>query len=131
MKLRYLNAAHTIASTLGHLSGDRYVHEALQRQALGKDADCSHYAFCLAAWALFIQDALEKDVLNDPKKDALKQVKTDNLDRAITDYLTIANGEQFAFFAHTSFIQTVKTYAADIQANGIKRAIESFLSAQD
>ena len=29
MKLRYLNAAHTIASTLGYLSGTTYVHEAL------------------------------------------------------------------------------------------------------
>lgn len=31
MKLRYLNAAHTIASTLGYLSGDRFVHESLER----------------------------------------------------------------------------------------------------
>ena len=31
MKLSYLNAAHTIASTLGYLSGDTYVHEALKR----------------------------------------------------------------------------------------------------
>lgn len=31
LKLRYLNAAHTMASTLGYLSDDIYVHEALQR----------------------------------------------------------------------------------------------------
>ncbi len=31
MKLRYLNAAHTMASTLGYLSGDTFVHEALLR----------------------------------------------------------------------------------------------------
>jgi len=31
MKLSYLNAAHTIASTLGYLSGDVYVHEAIER----------------------------------------------------------------------------------------------------
>ena len=31
MKLSYLNAAHTIASTLGHLSGDRFVHQSLER----------------------------------------------------------------------------------------------------
>jgi len=31
MKLRYLNAAHTIASTLGYLTGDKYVHEAIER----------------------------------------------------------------------------------------------------
>lgn len=31
MKLRYLNAAHSIASTLGYLYGTDYVHEALER----------------------------------------------------------------------------------------------------
>jgi len=31
MKLSYLNAAHTIASTLGYLTGDTYVHEAIER----------------------------------------------------------------------------------------------------
>lgn len=34
MKLSYLNAAHTIASTLGYLSGDVFVHEALQREEI-------------------------------------------------------------------------------------------------
>lgn len=32
MKLRYLNAAHTIVSTLGYLFGTNYVHEALLEQ---------------------------------------------------------------------------------------------------
>ena len=31
MKLGYLNAAHTMVSTLGYLYGDRFVHEALDR----------------------------------------------------------------------------------------------------
>lgn len=31
MKLRYLNAAHTIISTIGHLTGDGFVHETLER----------------------------------------------------------------------------------------------------
>lgn len=31
MKLRYLNAAHSIVSTLGYLCGDTYVHETLKR----------------------------------------------------------------------------------------------------
>jgi len=33
MKLRYLNAAHTLISTIGHLFGDRFVHETLERPA--------------------------------------------------------------------------------------------------
>lgn len=32
MKLCYLNAAHTMASTLGHLFGDQFVHQALDRK---------------------------------------------------------------------------------------------------
>lgn len=47
MKLGYLNAAHTLASTLGYLFGDTYVHEALERPAL----------------FTFMRDALYKDVL--------------------------------------------------------------------
>ena len=31
MKLGYLNAAHTMISSIGHLSGDRFVHESLMR----------------------------------------------------------------------------------------------------
>jgi len=34
LKLSYLNAAHTIVSTLGYLSGDIFVHEAIQREKI-------------------------------------------------------------------------------------------------
>lgn len=47
MKLGYLNAAHTLASTLGYLFGDIFVHEALARPAL----------------FTFMRDALYKNVL--------------------------------------------------------------------
>ena len=36
MKLRYLNCAHTMISTIGYLSGDSYVHEALERPEIFK-----------------------------------------------------------------------------------------------
>lgn len=36
MKLRYLNCAHTMISTIGYLSGDSYVHEALERPDIFK-----------------------------------------------------------------------------------------------
>lgn len=36
MKLRYLNCAHTIISTLGYLSGYTYVHEALEQSEILK-----------------------------------------------------------------------------------------------
>lgn len=36
IKLRFLNAGHSILAVLGYLSGDSFVHEALQRPALAK-----------------------------------------------------------------------------------------------
>ena len=47
MKLRYLNAAHSMASTLGYLNGTHYVHEALRRPNILK----------------FIHEALYKNIL--------------------------------------------------------------------
>jgi len=194
MKLRYLNCAHTIASTLGYLSGDKYVHESLARpnllkfmrqalyqnvlpnaavppgydgdgyiqdvigrflngnlpyanlqvgtdssqkiqqrwfptidQALANKTDTSYFEFCVAAWVIFIQSALEKGVLNDPKKSVFAQVDTENLEQIISSYLTIANAEQFTFFSDAVFMASVTRHAKDIQAKGIKRAIVNFL----
>lgn len=36
IKLRFLNAGHSMLSALGYLAGDRFVHEALQRPALAR-----------------------------------------------------------------------------------------------
>jgi fructuronate reductase len=47
VKLRFLNAGHTMLSALGYLAGDRYIHEALQRQPL----------------ALFTEQALKRNVM--------------------------------------------------------------------
>lgn len=47
MKLRYLNAAHTMAASLGYLSGDMFVHEALRRSEVLK----------------FVRQALRENVL--------------------------------------------------------------------
>ena len=47
MKLRYLNAAHTMASSFGYLSGDIFVHEALRRSEVKS----------------FMQQALRENVL--------------------------------------------------------------------
>lgn len=194
MKLRYLNAAHTIASTLGYLSGDRFVHEALERpevlgfmrsalyvnvlpnaavpdgydgavyitdvierfqngnlpyanlqvgtdssqkiqqrwfptidQALGRKADCSYFEFCLGAWVVFIQTALENGVLNDPKVEAFKQVDSDDVDHVIKSYLEIANADKFQFYQHAEFIKAVHQHARNIKANGIKDALMNFL----
>ena len=197
MKLRYLNCAHTIASTLGYLCGDSYVHEALERpdvlkfmrqalyenvlpnaavpigydgdgyiqdvigrfqngnlpyanlqvgtdssqkiqqrwfptidQALANETDRAYFEFCVAAWVIFIQSALEEGVLNDPKKDAFAQVKTDDIEHLITSYLSIANAEQFTFFSHAAFMSSVNGHAKDIQAKGIKRALNDFLGVR-
>ncbi len=198
MKLRYLNAAHTIASTLGYLNGDAFVHESQEcpeifnfirnalyknvlpnaavpdayeggpyiedvikrfqnsnlpyanlqvgtdssqkiqqrwfptiDQALGQNADSSYFDFCLGAWAVFIQTALENNVLNDPKKMEFIQADTQNFDEMIMSYLVIAGAQKFKFYHNEAFISAVKQSARDIKANGIKVALAEFLCSQD
>jgi len=74
MKLRYLNAAHSMASTLGYLSGTDYVHEALQQPEILK----------------FMHEALHKNILphaavpegysgRDYIKDVIKRFENGNL----------------------------------------------------
>lgn len=197
MKLRYLNAAHTIASTLGYLSGDTFVHESLQRpevfsfmrqalyknvlpnaavpqnydggayiedvikrfqnsnlpyanlqvgtdssqkiqqrwlptidQALGQNADCSYFEFCLGSWIVFIQTALESDVLNDPKKAEFQQVNSDDLNQLVVSYLKIAGAESFEFYRRPNFMKAVKQHAGNIKAKGVKSALVKFLSSE-
>jgi fructuronate reductase len=36
IKLRFLNAGHSMLATLGYLAGDRFIHEALQRPSLAR-----------------------------------------------------------------------------------------------
>lgn len=194
MKLRYLNAAHTMASTLGYLSDDAFVHEALERpevfnfmrqalyenvlpnaavpqgydgavyieevikrfqngnlpyanlqvgtdssqkiqqrwfptidQALSRNADCSYFEFCLGAWVIFIQRALENNVLNDPKKTEFAKVDTDNLDDMVMSYLSIAGAEKFEFYHHKAFMTAVKQCARHIKTNGLKPTLTNFL----
>lgn len=47
VKLRFLNAGHSILAALGYLAGDRFIHEALQRPKL----------------ASFTEDALKRNVM--------------------------------------------------------------------
>ena len=75
----------------------------------------------------FIQTALDKEVLNDPKRDDLKQASTDDLGQMITDFLTIANADQYAFFRNQPFMASVKRYAKAIKTYGIKQALTEFL----
>lgn len=193
MKLRYLNAAHSMASTLGYLSGDTYVHEALERaevlkfmrdalyknvlpnaavprgydgrvyiedvikrfqnsslpyanlqvgtdssqkiqqrwfptidQALINNADTSYFAFCLGAWVTFIREALQNNVLKDPKKSNFKDVKTADLNQVIERYLKIANADQFKFFKNVNFMNAVNQHAQAVIAKDIKQAIIDF-----
>ena len=197
MKLRYLNAAHTISSTLGYLSGDIFVHEALKRpevfnfmrqtlyenvlqnaavpdgydggsyieevinrfqnsnlpyanlqvgadssqkiqqrwfptidQALSQNADVTYFEFCLGAWVVFIQTALENDVLNDPKKTELRSVDTQNFDKMMISYLEIAGAQKFKFYRDNAFVTAVTQHARNIKAKGIKMALTDFLSPQ-
>jgi len=194
MKLSYLNAAHTIASTLGYLSGDVYVHEAIERTELlqfmrsalyenvvpnapvpdGHDAamyiedvikrfqnshlpyanlqvgtdssqkiqqrwfptievavnqnrDASYFAFSLAAWVVFIQTALENDVLNDPKRADFETVDIQSIDSLVESSLKIANAEKFSFYKHLEFNNAVIANVKTIRNHGIQIALSNFL----
>ena len=76
---------------------------------------------------IFIQTALDKEVLNDPKKDELKAVNTSDLSQMISSYLSIANADQYAFFRNQAFMASVKNYAMAIKTYGIKQALTEFL----
>ena len=196
MKLSYLNAAHTMVSTFGHLFGATYVHEALEeedvfafmRQALYKNVlpnaevpvgydgaeyiedvikrfqngnlpyanlqvgtdssqkiqqrwfptidaalsrgnDTSYFAFCLAAWAVFIETALKNGTLNDPKKSDFMQVEPHDVGEWVLGYLKISNANQYDFYAQSDFILPVIDYARDIKNKGIKSSLKKFLNA--
>ena len=197
MKLRYLNAAHTLISTIGHLFGDRFVHETLKRpmvfkfmrqalyenvlpnaavpngyegaayiedviarfqngnlpyanlqvgtdssqkiqqrwfptidQALARAGDSPYFEFCLAAWANFIQTALDNAVLNDPKKDEFVQIDSTPFDQMVLSYLDIADAGKFDFFHMSDFMTAVITQARKIKDKGIEIALTEFLNAQ-
>lgn len=196
MKLGYLNAAHTIASTLGYLFGDVFVHEALARPALfnfmrqalyknvlpnavvpegydgevyiedvikrfqngnlpyanlqvGTDSsqkiqqrwfptidhailqnsDVTYFAFCIAAWCVFVETAISNDVLNDPKRAHLKDVETQDKDGRVLSYLKIANADKFEFSKSHAFMSAAVRYAQEIKALGIETALDKFLKA--
>lgn len=194
MKLSYLNAAHTIASTQGYLFGDQYVHQAIERPnvltfmrqalyenvlpnaevpkgydgeayiegvikrfqngnlpyanlqvgtdssqkiqqrwfptidaALTRNNNASYFAFCLAAWTIFIETALKNAVLNDPKRAELEQALTTNISETALNILKISNAEQCKFYAQPMFMSAVIGHAQDIKAHGIASALQTFL----
>lgn len=194
MKLSYLNAAHTIASTLGYLYETTYVHEALGKpsiftfmrqalyqnvlpnadvpegyeganyiedvikrfqntnlpyanlqvgtdssqkiqqrwfptidKALEKGNDCSYFALCLAAWIVFVETALQNDVLNDPKLFEFKQVNTDNAHERVKSYLKIASARKYAFSSNSKFTTQIIEHVNEIKTNGIDKTLVAFL----
>ncbi|MEP6343534.1 MAG: mannitol dehydrogenase family protein [Maricaulaceae bacterium] len=193
MKLSYLNAAHTMTSTLGYLWGTTYVHEALEEEdvfafvrqalyenvlvnaevpagydgadyiegvikrfqnanlpyanlqvgtdssqkiqqrwfptidvALSRKNDTSYFAFCLAAWAVFIETALKNGTLKDPNKSAFEQVKTHDIGEWVLSYLKISNANQYDFYDQSGFILPVIDYVRDIKNKGVKPSLKRF-----
>lgn len=95
--------------------------------ALEAGADCSFFAFSLAAWVIFIQTALSNGVLNDPKKGEFEKVQTKDLEAKVKLYLAIANGEKYDFYKTPKFMQVIVRYAQDIDHKGLERALKDFL----
>ncbi|MDO6746540.1 mannitol dehydrogenase family protein [Gilvimarinus sp. 1_MG-2023] len=191
VKLRFLNAGHSMLAALGYLAGDRYVHEALQRPLLadytentlkhevlpavdvpqdidgteyidqvlarfrnanlpyaclqvGTDssqkiqqrwfpsidsalihgARSNHLAFALAAWVVYIRQALQASDLNDPRKDDFAKHLAQSEEQDVHNFLTLAGAEKFAFFKQTSFMAQVKAYQSAIAEQGVEVALQ-------
>lgn len=198
MKLRYLNAAHSIVSTLGYLCGFQFVHEALAQteilnftrqalyqnilpnaavpegydgaayieqvlerfqnsdlpyanlqvgtdssqkiqhrwfptidRAISRNGKISHFAFCLGAWAVFVQKAIENEALNDPQKLRFEQVDTEDIEHTVRAYLEIADAGRFAFSRQTQFTASVIQHAKNIRAFGLMRSLAEFQGSEE
>ena len=95
--------------------------------AIAKNADTSYFEFCLGAWVIFIQTALENECLNDPKAEALKSVTTDDIDANARAYLKIANADQFKFYSDTDFMSAAISHAKMIKTNGVTDSLLGIL----
>lgn len=197
MKLRLLNAAHSMISSLGYLHGKETIHESLEVENIldfvtdtlrntvlpattipegfsGDDyisdvlsrfknsalpyrvqqvnTDCSQKIqqrwfptidtvvaaqrdsspinFVLAAWAAYIQQALERNQLNDPlTSEFLASVKqpAENVNLAQT-FLMLAGAGGFEFSAAPAIMDAVNRHYQTIKTVGCEAALAKFLN---
>lgn len=194
MKLRFLNAGHSIISVLGYLDQRQTIHEALQQpcilkfvqkalyetllpiteiplnfrgedyiadvikrfqnsalpytvqqvnsdssqkiqqrwfpsidHALMKNANTKLISFAVAAWVIYIEQALDAGELNDPLSDDLL-VAYENNRETVQQFLVIAGANRFSFINSVAFMtDTLQAYKTLKHANIIS-AINEFLS---
>ena len=71
---------------------------------------------------------MTNEALNDPKIAEFKMCDTQDIGELVRLYLNVANAEQFNFYSHSDFMTAVIDNSKDIEANGIKVALERYLS---
>jgi len=193
MKLRLLNAGHSIIAVLGYLTnhdtihqtlntpeirqfcleilhsvalpitrlpaeilGEAYIVELIQRfensgvpyrvqqvntdssqkiqqrwfpvidDALAESVDTQGMSLLVAAWVHYIQLAIDKDQLIDPRSDAFSAAV--NNKENVEQFLHIAGAKEFAFFSAKPFMQSVAHYYDTIAATGIAAVLTAYLA---
>ncbi len=195
MKLRFLNASHSIIAALGYLLGDTYIHQVLTKvevlsftkqallenilpfttipqdadayqyieqiierfqnsalpygvlqvgtdssqkivqrwfptidDALNKNHNASSFAFILAAWALYIEQAISNKELNDPLLDEFTKILAETREISVKSLLILTGAENFNFFKNIGFIRKVEEYNQLMSDRGIATALKLFLN---
>jgi fructuronate reductase len=195
MKLRFLNASHSIIAALGYLFGDTYIHQALKKvevlsftkqallenilpfttipqdagayqyieqiierfqnsalpygvlqvgtdssqkivqrwfptidDALNKNHNTSFFAFVLAAWALYIEQAISNKELNDPLLAEFTKALAETREISVKSLLILTGAENFNFFKNIVFINKVEEYKQLMSERGIATALKLFLN---
>lgn len=118
IKLRFLNAGHSILAVLGYLSGDNFVHEALQRPAIAKFTEqaLKHNALPVASvpegmnGENYIDEVLKR-FRNSKLPYAVLQVGTDSSLKiqqrwlpTVDDAITQGNDTRYMAFALASWV---------------------------
>lgn len=191
MKLRLLNAGHSIVSALGYLNQNEYVHQAIKSEpirslvreilfenilplvtippgfngeayiesvisrfenealpyatqqvntdssqkivqrwfpsfelAVNESQHVSRLAFLLAAWMVYVQNALANEVLNDPRAETLARLSADQegFFEGCCEFLS--EKQSFSFLQNKNFILEASRHYETIRHEGISDAIK-------
>ena len=95
--------------------------------ALERKGDTSYLTFALAAWVVYIQQALNRGELNDPLREQFGQIENGDDANTVRRFLTLVGAEKFHFFSHSAFMGSVNSHYHAIIGLGIERALDEFL----
>ncbi len=94
--------------------------------ALKKNLDTKLMSFVLAAWVLYIEQALDRGQLSDPQKDSFVEAHKNDAE-PVQQFLKIAGADGFFFSNHDPFMNDVLYLYKKIKRSDITRAISQVL----